>query len=114
MSGGALEYVMANYNDMATFSGFSDPLTIESKYYNKYISNNVDIACNGSECLSHGLRETYSWYGDARSMVNEQFHWLLRGGYVYDFESAGVFYFGIWLTGDLHSHCSFRLVSLIQ
>ena len=114
MSGGALEYVMANYNDMATSSGFSDPLTLDSKYYDMYTSNNLSLACNGSECISHGLRETYGWYDDARSMVNEQFHWLLRGGYLYDFTTAGVFYFGVWLTGDLHNHCSFRLVATIK
>ena len=58
MSGGAWEYVMANYNDIASASGFSEPLTLDSKYYNKYTNDNVALACNGSECLSHGLSET--------------------------------------------------------
>ena len=58
MSGDSWEYVMGNYNDISSTSGFSEPLTLESKYYDKYTSDNVSTACNESECLSHGLRET--------------------------------------------------------
>ena len=64
MSGGVLEYVMGNYNDMVGSSGFREPLTLESKYYDKYTNNNVSLACNGSECLSYGLSETVGWYND--------------------------------------------------
>ncbi|HIT37189.1 MAG TPA: hypothetical protein IAB59_01750, partial [Candidatus Onthousia faecipullorum] len=80
MSGGAWEYVMGNYNDISASSGFSEPLTLESKYYDKYTSNDVSLACNGSECLSHGLSETAGWYNDYRNMVSEEYPWLLRGG----------------------------------
>ena len=52
MSGGAWEYVMGNYNDVVGNSGFSEPLTLESKYYNKYTSNIVSEACNGGVCYS--------------------------------------------------------------
>ena len=110
MSGGAWEYVMANYNDMAGNSGFSDPLTLDSKYYNKYTSNNVSTACNGSECISHGLSETRGWYSDAQTMVSEEYPWLLRGGY-YDTGGAGVFYFYAYgYTGGVYSDGSFCLV----
>ena len=111
MSGGAWEYVMGNYNDIAASSGFSEPLTLESKYYDKYTSNNVALACNGSECLSHGLSETAGWYNDARTMVSEEYPWLLRGhGYYYG-TGAGVFYFDrAFERGGVSISISFRLV----
>ena len=111
MSGGAWEYVMANYNDMAANSGFSDPLTLDSKYYDKYTSNNVSIACNGSECLSHGLSETRGWYNDAQTMVSEEYPWLLRGGGYLNYVSNGVFFFDRALElGSVGNFISFRLV----
>ncbi len=112
MSGGAWEYVMANYNDMAGNSGFSDPLTLDSKYYNKYTSNNVSTACNGSECISHGLSETRGWYSDAQTMVSEEYPWLVRGGHYNAGSGAGVFcfYTNDWLLGRPDSSHSFRLV----
>ncbi len=112
MSGGAWEYVMANYNNMAANSGFSEPLTLDSKYYNKYTSNNVSTACNGSECISHGLSETRGWYSDAQIMVSEEYPWLLRGGDVDGTTYAGVFYFGAfaWFLGSPNGGGSFCLV----
>ena len=109
MSGGAWEYVMANYNDMAASSGFSDPLTLDSKYYNKYTSNNVSTACNGSECISHGLSETSGWYNDSRTTVSEEYPWLLRGGGYGGTTSAGVFNFSSNFGGSIYDS-SFRLV----
>ncbi len=113
MSGGAWEYVMGNYNDIAASSGFSEPLTLESKYYDKYTSNNVALACNGSECLSHGLSETAGWYNDYRTMVSEEYPWLLRGGHRRaNGNDAGVFCFrtNAWGLGDADGNGSFRLV----
>ncbi len=112
MSGGAWEYVMANYNDMAGESGFSNPLTIDSKYYNKYTSDNVSTACNGSTCLSHGLSETSGWYSDYHTMVSETYPWLLRGGgFSSTTSAAGVFFFnGTYSLGGASSSSSFRLV----
>ena len=111
MSGGAWEYVMANYNNMAANSGFSEPLTLDSKYYNKYTSNNVSTACNGEECKGHGLSETSGWYSDYHNMVNETYPWLVRGG-SYDYVSgAGVFFFDYSdLTGNADTDGSFCLV----
>ena len=91
MSGGAWEYVMGNYNDMVASSGFDS--MPEAKYYNKYTSNNPSTACNGSECLSHGLSETSGWYNDSQTMVSEEYPWLVRGGGYYDSTGAGVFSF---------------------
>ena len=109
MSGGAWEYVMGNYNDISASSGFSEPLTLESKYYDKYTSNNVSLACNGSECLSHGLSETAGWYNDARTMVSEEYPWLVRGG-GFSSGNAGVFNFRNWALGNSNGVVSFRLV----
>ena len=94
ISGGAWEYVMGNYNDISSASGFSDPLMIDSKYYNKYTSDDTNQACNGRECLSHGLGDTNGWYNDYHIMVSEEYTWLVRGGAHYDNNVAGVFYFG--------------------
>ncbi len=110
MSGGAWEYVMGNYNDIVGNSGFEEPLTLDSKYYNKYTSENVSVACDGSECLSHGLSETSGWYSDYHNMVNVQYPWLLRGGHCADTTAAGVFYFNAWNFGNANSVGSFRLV----
>ena len=109
MSGGAWEYVMGNYNDVVGSSGFSEPLTLESKYYDKYTSNNTSLACNGSECLSHGLSETAGWYNDYRTMVSEEYPWLLRGGRFHLGTSAGVFFF-FFTYGGSYDDYSFRLV----
>ena len=107
MSGGAWEYAMGNYNDVSGRSGFSNPLTIDSKHYNKYTNNDISVACNGSECLSHGLSETSGWYKDSRNMVTEAWPWLLRGdGYA---NTAGVFDFFV-ANGDNSVLYSFRLV----
>ena len=111
MSGGAWEYVMANYNDMVASSGFSDPLTLDSKYYDKYTSDNVSTACNGGECISHGLSETAGWYSDSRTMVSEEYPWLLRGGGYSNTTGAGVFNFNRTVSlGGPYSNYSFRLV----
>ena len=102
---------MGNYNDMAASSGFSDPLTLDSKYYNKYTSNDASLACNGGECLSHSLSETSGWYNDYHNMVSETYPWLLRGGYYDNYTNAGVFYFyATALLGGPSSNGSFRLV----
>ena len=113
MSGGAWEYVMGNYNDISSVSGFSEPLTLESKYYDKYTSNNVSTACNESECLSHGLRETASWYNDLEIMVSEEHPWMVRSGGFNntDLNFAGVFYFNYAIEfGAAGGNLSFRLV----
>ena len=90
MSGGSWEYVMGNYNDMIGSSGFES--IPESKYYDKYISSDVLTACNGNECLSHGLSEISGWYNDYNIMITDAYHWLLHGSY-YGNPFGGVFGF---------------------
>ena len=114
MSGGAWEYVMGNYNDMAGISGFNNPLTLDSKYYDKYTSDNANTACNGSECLSHGLSETAGWYNDQHYMISSEYPWVLRSGSHPAIDVAGIFLF----DNDYHSggnvFGSFRLVATIR
>ena len=113
MSGGAWEYVMGNYNDVVGSSGFSEPLTLESKYYNKYTSSTASEACNGGVCYSHALSETAGWYGDYQTMVTQKNPWLLRGGYwgTNPGECAGVFNFYHYSSnGDANVNGSFCLV----
>ena len=101
---------MGNYNDVSGNSGFSNPLTIDSKYYNKYTNNDVRVACNGSECLSHSLSETGGWYNDYQNMVTETYPWLVRGGH-YAAVNAGVFvFYGTNHAGGFVTNYSFRLV----
>ena len=111
MSGGSWEYVMGNYNDIAASSGFSEPLTLEGKYYNKYTSNIASEACNGGVCYSHALSETAGWYNDDRTMVSETSPWLVRGGNWYNNSNAGVFCFYHTIAlGGTYGNYSFRLV----
>ena len=109
MSGGSWEYVMGNYNDIVGSSGFSEPLTLDSKYYNKYTSSTVSEACNGGVCYSHALSETAKWYSNASSVfLTEQYPWILRGGYCYG--DANIFSFYNYYTNGIGYGRSFRLV----
>ena len=117
MSGGAWEYVMGNYNDIVANSGFSEPLTLDNKYYNKYTNINASSACNGNECLSHGLSETSRWYNDYNNnnvIGSSNAPWIIRGGYYGDQETIdGVFLFmynDIGGGGKKHAQGTFRLV----
>ena len=114
MSGGAWEYVMGNFNDTIGSSGFSEPLTLDSKYYNKYTSSTLNEACDGSVCLSHSLSETAGWYGDYQTMITASNPWMLRGGHYYYASDAGVFGFhstsGNGFVSSVGYGSSFRLV----
>ena len=90
MSGCAIEYVMGNYNDMIGSSGFES--MPESKYYDKYTSSDVLTACNGNECLSHGLSETRIWYNDFLLKVDDSYYWMLRSGRYNNNYDVGIFY----------------------
>jgi hypothetical protein len=78
MSGGTVEYVMGNYNDTISGSGFTS--MPDGKYYDKYTTTSALTACNGGVCCGHALSETSYWYGDSASFVSADFPWFLRGG----------------------------------
>ena len=109
MSGSAWEYVMGNYNNVNGTSGFSEPLTLDSKYYNLYTSDNVSTACNGKECLGHGLSETRGWYGDSLAIAKQQLPWLGYGGVYNNGSTAGIFHTDPY-NGSETINISFRLV----
>ena len=111
MSGGGHEYVMSNYNEMIGGSGFSETLTLDSKYYDKYTTNSFSTACNERECLSHGS-ETNRWYDDLRDMVNDERYWLLCGGWFGFSVEAGMFktYTNVAYSGSASNAVAFRLV----
>ena len=90
MSGGAWEYVMGNYNNTISSSGFS--ILPVSKYYDLYTSTTRLTACNGGVCYGHALSETYEWYSDVANFVSSSFPWFERGC-SYGGVGAGVFSF---------------------
>ena len=107
MSGNSFETVMANYNDIVADSGF---VTMpDLNYYDKYTSNDVLTACNGNECLSHGLSETAGWYSDTNTMVSEETPFLRRDVYYETNFVSGVYGFG-GSNGNYMHTSSFRLV----
>ena len=110
MSGGSWERVMGNYNDIIDGSGFTEMPDI--KYYNKYTSNNLLTACNGNECLSHGLSEILGWYGDYQDIFTETQAWIARDGTGTDDSHAGIFAIGTGgaFNGGVNNAGSFRLV----
>ena len=113
MSGGSWEYVMGNYNDVIANSGFIN--MPESKYYDKYIGNNISVGCNNEECLSHGLSETQGWDNDYDHVLNENYPWLIRGGSFANDVGTGIFSYSVTTEkGNSRSTISFRLVATIR
>ena len=113
MSGGAWEYVMANYNDTIASSGFvSMP---NAKYYDKYTNTDINFACNDSSCLSHSLLETNNWYNDYTAIIYVLYPWMVRGAYYYNDSTAGIFSVGSSnVLGENAANISFRLVATIR
>ena len=103
---------MANYNGMVGNSGFSEPLTLDSKYYNLYTTNNINMACNNTECISHALSETSGWYNDYHNIIDETYPWMVRGGnYGTSSNSAGILgFYPSHIFGGVAADGSFRLV----
>ena len=111
MSGGANEYVMGVYWDGEKLwsgysassyqhSGFNGWLYNEgtnyesgveypsdSKYYNVYTTES-DYTSSG---LQHAMTETSNWYSDYALFVAAGYPWAYRGGYYYNYASAGIF-----------------------
>ncbi len=112
-SGGAWEYVMANYNDTIASSGFvSMP---NAKYYDKYTNTDINFACNDSSCLSHSLLETNNWYNDYTAIIYVLYPWMVRGAYYYNDSTAGIFSVGSSnVLGENAANISFRLVATIR
>ena len=91
MSGGTQDYVMGNYNNIIGSSGFSS--MPDSKYYDLYTSEDINIACNGGICYGHALSETAGWYVDEAFFVISYFPWVYRGSNFSGDMYVGVFAF---------------------
>ena len=71
MSGGAIEYVMGNYNNNIGHAGFKNMLG--SKYYDNYTTTDLLTACIGGICYGHGLSEVNGWYDVSSWFVDKNF-----------------------------------------
>jgi prepilin-type N-terminal cleavage/methylation domain-containing protein len=112
MSGGAYDFVMGNYNNMSDSSGFAASFFTNpdnSKYYDKYTTNDPNTACNGNPCLGHALAETSNWYSDAFQFVSTNGAWLNRGGYYNNSTACGAFNFN-FSKGSSGGYGSYRVV----
>ena len=96
MSGGALEYVMGNYNNTIGSSGFST--LPNAKYYDNYPASifagdyNTNMTfCTLETCGGHALNETRAWYSDYAYFVYSGYPWFVRGGSYGDGRGAGAF-----------------------
>lgn len=87
LSGGHDEYVMGNYKNIISKSGF-DKMP-EKKYYDMY--EEKDLKKLDSD---HALDKTRGWFNDLHNYVNEDLPWLIRGGFYDCPKFAGVFGFG--------------------
>ena len=108
MSGGSWEYVMGNYNNIFSNSGFTT--SIDSRYYDLYTNSDPALACNNSECLSHGLSETSNWYNDSSLMVDDIEPWVMRSTDYASPTVAGIFSFSRSGEASDYYDYSFRLV----
>ena len=119
MSGGANEYVMGNYGNTTSYSGFAAAwfaTTGNSKYYNLYDSNTFTgtystyyTFCTLATCGGQALNETKSWYSDNADFVHSTYTWFNRGGHAGSSATAGAFY-SYYVIGDAHHTNSFRSV----
>ena len=87
MSGGALEYVMGNYNKQDGNSGLTVS-TVPAKHIDIYSGTSVSASH-----LGDATGETAGWYSDYAYFVEYYGPWFLRGGYFRDGDNAGVFHF---------------------
>ena len=118
MSGGAMEYVMGNYNNTIMDSGFS--AMPPSKYYDLYLSSqftgnsstNINM-CTIETCGGHALFETQSWYSDGKTFVNPNRPWFMRGGVYSNNSTAGVWYLNAHI-GNAVSSIGFRSSIIVK
>ena len=109
MSGGALEYVMGNYNKQAGSTGFTVS-EVPAEYIDIYSGTSVSASH-----LGDATGETAGWYSNYDFFVNSSKPWFGRGGYYY-YGGAGVFFFndcaGDYTDGNANivTYYSFRVV----
>ena len=103
MSGGAAEYVMGNYGNTTSSSGFAAAwftTTGNSKYYNLYDSSDFTgnsstnfTFCTLATCGGHALNETKGWHSDNAAFADSKNPWFFRGGFAsINMPALGAFY----------------------
>ena len=104
MSGGALEYVMGNFNKQSGSSG----LTVSG-----VPAEHIDIYLGTSMAASHlgdATGETAGWYGDYTFFVDASNTWFTRGGYSFmNLAQTGIFNF-VPSNGESRNDSGFRTV----
>ena len=103
MSGGANEYVMGNYNNIAGNSGLT-VITIPTKYIDIYNETSV-LASH----LGDAIGETAGWYNDYINFITSTNSWFRRGGDCSRNKDAGIFHF-YYNDGASYSFDGFRTV----
>ena len=104
MSGGALEYVMGNFNKQSGSSG----LTVSGVPV-----EHIDIYLGTSVAASHlgdATGENAGWYGDYTFFVDASNTWFTRGGYSFmNLAQTGIFNF-VPSNGESRNDSGFRTV----
>ena len=103
MSGGALEYVMGNYNKQDGNSGLTVS-TVPAKHIDIYSGTSVSASH-----LGDATGETAGWYDDTADFVNSYRSWFNHGGSYNNYDSVGVFGFKDG-DGNAHPDDGFRVV----
>ena len=110
MSGGAWEYVMGNYNNTISSSGFST--LPNSKYYDTYSITSND-SCTIATCGGHALFETNRWYKDYPGFVTSNYAWFARGRHYTNDTGGGIFY-SAGFDGSANSTRTFRTSLIVK
>lgn len=109
MSGGSSEYVMASNAGMFGSSGF---VTFPSSSNYDLYSNGTtfdDLTAYSRRILGDATGETHGWNDDFETFLYNDNPWLVRGGYNFYEEGAGVFAFR-YSSGGPGTGNSFRIV----
>lgn len=106
MSGGAWEYVMANFAYSITGNeGLEEEyLNKNESYYDLYLEDIFE----SNKYIGHSTHEIYNWYADYVYSPNADYPWLLRGGRNYFSTNAGIFY-ALISDGNAYSNYSTRI-----
>ena len=103
MSGGAVEYVMGNYNKTAGSSGLTVS-GVSAEYIDIYSGDDVSASH-----LGDATGETAGWYSDSAYFVDSSNPWFVRGGYYNYARKAGVFDC-VEYDGSATTNYGFRIV----
>jgi len=111
MSGGSWEYVMGNYGNYISSSGFSE--LPAAKYYDVYTTSEGTTACGGGICYGQAISETLNWNSDYYYPATSSGPWVVRGANFTGTTSAGIFSLS-YKTGSVAGDTSTRIVVTME